>query len=473
MAYQYPSKSYLHFDKITSFNKKVENYVCDFEKNPRHSFLPLIYTSLTFDKYKKIEQDSTNNKKRNDKIIPVREKNRPIMYASHIDNFIYKHYGIQLNILYNTCAKNYKINDSAIAYRNNKKGKNNIFFAAEVINFIMENRDCYIYVGDYSSFFDTLNHEYLKKRIAFLYDGEKIPEHQYKIFKSLTKFSYIHKADIQHKLGSDLEMRKKGYQSYFSSPKDFRKFKKENSIVESNNKNKKIIRTNLSGKGIPQGTAMSAVYSNIYMIEIDKYISQLATKFKGLYRRYSDDFIVILPKISDKEFFSIKKTIRNKISSGKLSLNEKTQTLKFHKNKLVDTENNKETRLDYLGFVFDGATVKIREKSIYKYYRSAYKLIEKGKIVSVKKGHVGKRTRLTYKRKIYQKYHHLGERTGIKYNYKKRKYGTFISYVNNSQKIFDQVSPRTKNLMNKQLSNHQKKINKKIRQAVQYLESKK
>ena len=120
--------------------------------------------------------------------------------------------------------------------------------------------------------------------------------------------------------------------------------------------------------------------------------------------------------------------------------------------------NDKEVKLDYLGFTFDGKNVSMREKSVHKYYRSAHKLIKKGYMVSKSKGH----SRLTFKRKIYQRYHIFGERTDIKYSYPKRKYGTFITYAFKSKRIFDEISPSTNNLMVKQIKNHQKNINSKI-----------
>ncbi|MFC6463441.1 reverse transcriptase domain-containing protein [Marinilactibacillus sp. GCM10026970] len=456
MEPKYPSKRYLHFDNITAYNKKVEKYVIDFEKNPKHSFLPLLYNELIYEKY---NNSAEENKIRNVKIVPVKEKIRPIMYASHVDNFIYKHYGIEINDLYNSSIKNSAVDDSVIAYRKSANGKSNIHHSAEIINYIKSHDNCLIYIGDYSDFFGTINHNYLKDMINKLYK-DRMPLHQFKIFKSLTKYSYINKEDVNSIVGEDKILRKKEKRSYFNSFKEFRDFKKKEKLYEG--KKEKVLKTNFKDHGIPQGTAISAIYSNIYMTEIDTKITEIVSQYKGLYRRYSDDFIVILPNIDKSNLEYVKKSISNMINEAKLILHpNKTVTIQYLNGKLIDNDDNKIV-LDYLGFVFDGETVKMREKSIYKYYRSAYKLIKKGEVVSIRKGFIGKKARLTYKRKLYQKYHAFGERTDRKYKYKKREFGTFITYAYRSQQVFDEISPYTLNLMKKQIDNHQKYIKRKI-----------
>lgn len=465
-VYKYSTKKYLHFDKITSFNSKVEKYVYEFEKNPTHSFLPLIFNEINIEKFKHIKDDiNDKNKHRNGHKIPVKEKVRPIMYASHIDNYIYKHYGLQLNELYNLYVKENKFDSSVLAYRTNKHGKNNIHFAAEVINFIVENPKSFVYVGDYTGFFDNLNHEYLRKMINLLYSNNRMPNHQFKIYKSLTNYSYIHKEDINHFVAPDDELYSKRKYSYFDDFSDFRRFKKMNSYHY--NDKKKVIRTNEDDKGIPQGTAISAIYSNIYMLEIDKFISKLINNLGGIYRRYSDDFIIVIPDITEKHFAKLREKIEHNIfvKTKMIIQEDKTNVMFFDGKVLRKVDSHKITKLDYLGFVFDGTHVKMRDKSVNKFYRTAYRLINKGKIVSKKKGHVGDIKRLTYKRKLYQNYHQLGERTDIKYHYKQRQFGTFITYARKSQKIFDTVSPKTINQMSNQIKNHQKNIQRKIREA--------
>lgn len=55
-VYKYSTKKYLHFDKITSFNSKVEKYVYEFEKNPTHSFLPLIFNEINIEKFRDLKE---------------------------------------------------------------------------------------------------------------------------------------------------------------------------------------------------------------------------------------------------------------------------------------------------------------------------------------------------------------------------------------------------------------------------------
>ena len=62
--------------------------------------------------------------------------------------------------------------------------------------------------------------------------------------------------------------------------------------------------------GIPQGSPISASLANIYMLEIDKYIYEYVKSYNGLYMRYCDDFIVIIP---DKDMKYVLKNIFNTI----------------------------------------------------------------------------------------------------------------------------------------------------------------
>jgi len=465
----FESKNYIHFDNKIEFSPKVENYVRNFSKNCRHNFLPLIYDELHFEKYLNInkldDKDELyirSNPNGTTTRVPIKTKVRPIMYASHLDNFLYKYYGLELNSLYNNFLIENKFDEVSVAYRTNKNGKSNIDFSAEVIDFIKKHDECYIYVGDFKGFFENLDHKFLKSMLLLLYKGSPIPKHQYMIWKNLTNYSYIYKEDISFYTDYKKGKYEKGYQRAFKTAKDFRSFKTEKSKVD--NFKFSVLKTNPDPFGIPQGTAISSIYSNIYMLQADNFINTLVSNKNGIYRRYSDDYIVILPDINYSDFKKTKIEIDTLFKQeAKLSIHpKKTQSLKFSNGTLHDVKTDLPCRLDYLGFSFDGEFVKMREKSIYNYYRTAYELIKKGFIISKKKAHTGSKYRLTYKRKLYQKYHKYGEITDKKYNYKPRVHGTFISYAYKCQRIFDQLSPNTTNLMKKQISNHEFKLKKKI-----------
>ena len=66
-------------------------------------------------------------------------------------------------------------------------------------------------------------------------------------------------------------------------------------------KYKKDIKKNESGIGIPQGSPISAVLSNVYMIEFDEQVKEYVSLNGGIYMRYSDDFLIVLPCERDDE----------------------------------------------------------------------------------------------------------------------------------------------------------------------------
>src|SRR5699024_2310585 len=119
----------------------------------------------------------------------VKEKDRNIMYASHLDQFIYKYYGEKLNNAYNNYVKGTSIDEAVLAYRNNKEKKNNIHFAAELFKFIISQKQSVIISIDFSSFFDNITHKELKNNLKTVLEVDEIPYHIYQVFKNTTKFN--------------------------------------------------------------------------------------------------------------------------------------------------------------------------------------------------------------------------------------------------------------------------------------------
>jgi hypothetical protein len=103
--------------------------------------------------------------------------------------------------------------------------------------------------------------------------------------------------------------------------------------------------------------------------------------------------------------------------------------------------------LDYLGFIFDGINVKIREKSLFKFYCRAYRKVR------VCNERTKEYKQKAYRKSLYQNYTHLGK--------KRKGHGNFLTYVSRAQTIFDDDSV-TNNLMEKQVKNHWKNILKRL-----------
>ncbi|GIP33499.1 hypothetical protein J2TS4_27090 [Paenibacillus sp. J2TS4] len=390
-----------------------------------HSFYPFIHYTITTRKYKK-EKFLSDPKK------------REIYYASHMDGYIFKYYGESLNYLYNKACHDRGLNDVSLAYRNNKEGRSNIHFAAEVIKFISIQEHAFIFVSDFSKYFDNLDHKLLKERLQkVLGEESRLPADWWNVFKHLTKFNWVEKDllinDLKQSKGwsSDRKNRERYY-----TPAEFREFRKRVPIL-----------CNPYGYGIPQGTAISAVLANVYAIDFDEVLNTYVSGLGGIYRRYSDDIIIVLPikkgqenKITDHISF-----IREAVKDNKITMGEgKTNTL-FYSNKGIYKEIQCENagKLDYLGFVFDGTKVLLREKSLFKYYHRAYK-----KVASVNKKS-SKRGKNVGRKKLYSLYTHLGRRY--------KGYGNFITYAKKAHAVFQEIDT-VESLIYRQIKRHWNKI---------------
>ncbi|MCU4897728.1 reverse transcriptase domain-containing protein [Bacillus cereus] len=426
---KYHIKPFPHFDQRIKVNKKVKENL----QNPfyiaAHSFYPFIH-------YKKISYKFKNGTLSS-------PKERDIFYSGHMDGYIYKHYGEILNHKYNNTCIGKGIDHVSLVYRNNKMGKSNIHFAAEVINFISEQQQAFIFVSDFSSYFDSLDHAILKEKlIEVLEEQDKLSKDWWNVFKHITRYNWVEKEEVisdlertKEKIARDKKSRERYY-----TPAEFREFRKRVNI-----------KSNDTGVGIPQGTAISAVLANVYAIDLDQKLNQYASKYGGIYRRYSDDIIMVLPMTSDGQDSSNNHVsfIKSVVESNKVSMGDsKTSVLYYANNNIYeDYQRQRESKMDYLGFSFDGMTVKIREKSLFKYYHRTYKKINSINWASVKK------EKKVGRKKLYLLYSHLGR------NYKG--HGNFISYCKKAHAVFEE-NTKIESLINQQIKRHWKKIQKRL-----------
>lgn len=408
-------KPYAHFDRRVSLAMPfIRNYIMNKDKIAAHSFYPFIHFEKEKKKfnakddkiiYIKIGGDEKGNKDR---------KKREICYCSHFDRCVYQRYAFLLNYYYNIFAKDNNIDDNAIAYRDNI-GKNNIYFAKKAFDSIQNFSKCFVLVGDFKGFFDRIDHQYLKQMICKVLGVERLEKDYFSVFKNITRYSWWDWKDIVKSSGEVITTR--GLRKIINS--------KDTILTkEQFNKNKKYIKKNLSGVGIPQGSPISAVLSNIYMVDFDKDIKKYVTDNNGIYMRYSDDFIIIIPfNNMQTDIEKYKNFILSYINSmkDKVELEENKTLLYVYKNNKI-YKDNKNSNINYLGFVFDGSSVKIRPKAITKYYyrmRRKAHTIGRCNWISPKGNHISAK-------KLY----------GI-YSKNKENKQTFIDYIKKSKDILN------------------------------------
>ncbi len=407
-------KGYAHFDRRTSMREK-KDYVFDPANIAHHGFYPFIHYKKKQIKY---------SKKKGKKV-----KERDICYAAHIDRCIYQYYSFLLGEQYNQRVAKDGISQCAVAYRTDL-GQNNIHFAKRAIDFIRTNAPCYVMIGDFTHFFDSLDHRYLKQQWCSLLEKPELPRDHYQVFKSVTHYSTWELSDL-------LELNR------LKDTRAGRRALNEKMTVltpEQFKINRKHIQKHEEPFGIPQGSPISGLLANVYMLEVDKEIHDLVVDSNGLYMRYSDDFIVVLPD----EGSSTHKTLGdistrfNAIVGLKLEP-EKTQYFKFEDQMLkncgaefsVPGEGQKRY-INFLGFTFDGKHVSIRAKTTGKYY---YRMYSKAKTVRRSKGK-GRRVSADNLYALYSCKGARGYRIKGKDGKVKRGSGNFLSYVDRAKRTF-------------------------------------
>lgn len=341
-----------HFDRRISY-AQVRDKVEDPSWVSRHGFLPLISKMIVEKKFNGSE---------------VKVKERAIAYASHVDKCIYHYYASMLNARYNEIACEHGINNAAIAYRTNL-GKCNIHFALGAFAKMAEMGSCYVLVADFKSFFPSLSHAIAKRQLRKVFVDGSIPDDYYNVFKSVIHWTQWDEDKLM--LANGIKPLSKYAQKRFNCLSLALPRKKFKSMAAS-----EVERPWLeTGKGFPQGVSICGVLSNIFMMDFDEALTRFVTGRNGMYMRYCDDVIMILP---DKSAFRESCSLMFELAEEhELVIEEhKTSCFKVDDRRVFKSylhgevaKDEASAKIQYLGFDFDGEEVRLRQRTIGRYYR--------------------------------------------------------------------------------------------------------
>lgn len=414
----YRTREYAHFDLPVSF-ESAQKYVSQPETVQRHAFLPFLSFEIRTRRFGRPEP-----------------KIRPIRYASHRDSNVFAYYASILSTKYESLLAESELSKVVLAYR--ARLGNNVTFARDAFNDIAASASCVAIGFDIASFFDSLDHQLLKARWLELLDVDTLPADHYAVFKAITKYSWVDRDSCYRRLGYNKHSRR--------TKRPICPINVFRTVIKGRDgANQSLVERNLASHGIPQGSPISAILANLYLLPFDERMVQLAQHVGGTYRRYSDDILWIAPLEAES---LIKETVAQEISALKLSIQpEKTTTSHFlraaDQTAVLHTGDKP---FQYLGFTFDGKRRLLRAQTLSRFWRKAVRAVRKAKAdarAAQERGRAGG----VFKRGLYRRFTHLGR-------------NNFITYARRSSQLMhaDDQAAWTRTTVWRQVKNHGEKL---------------
>jgi len=428
----FSSKPRVHLDERID-RIEAEKLVTDPAAVARHAFLPLI----SFQKRERRYRRTPGSKKPK-----ATTKVRELAYPANRDGHIYAYYSEVLGERYEEEIALRGLQGVVIGY---PKNACNVRLARDAFLEIANRGDCVALALDIKGFFDNIDHSVLKEVWQHLLGVSTLPDDHYKVFRALTAYAKMDRADLLSRLGLKPNTKDKDLPQPLCAMAEYRKHRTSSSCA------KKLVEANQKTYGIPQGTPLSAMAANISMLHFDAEVNATVTACGGSYRRYSDDILIIC---SADHVSQLESTVQ-------ASLLTTTRTLKLNKSKREEVHfalpgpslvmiatGIAPKPLQYLGFTFDGQNVRIRGGTLARFHRRLATSAKAAKMKAwlAKSGKIVGRDVL-HKREVLAKYSHLGK-------------DSFPSrYTKRAQKI---MAPLGSEPIRRQLAGHIDTLNKKL-----------
>ncbi len=412
-------KKYPHFDKELSI-EAASQLANDPVRVAQHFFYPFITYISGWTKFAEAGEKGLR-------------KDRPISYAARADSYIFMRYRELLSEPYEKILKERGLSANVVAYRKiidpeSQRGKCNIHFARQAIDEIVRLGDCFAITLDISKFFQNIDHKNLQTAWGKLLGKNRIPDDHFQVFRAITKYSHVDKLKVFKRLGlvGPLDTKAKngkphvGYTkphhrtlTQLCTPQEFRQ------KVAGGDGSENIIQVNTESRGIPQGSPISDLLANLYLLDFDIEIQAYINGLGGSYMRYSDDIFLVVPAANNDPMV-VEEYVRTQIEKygSKLRIGKSKSTiLEFYRadnrqgyriifdgnskteisktviadmvKQGIDPKSNESLAtianeikkgrvnlngLDYLGFRFDGKNVYFRDSTISNLNRKLTKL---------------------------------------------------------------------------------------------------
>lgn len=241
--------------------------------------------------------------------------------------------------------------DCVIAYR--RLGKANYDFAADVRERVVSMMPCVALCFDIEKFFDKIDHSRLKDKLKNILSVQELQQDWYVVFRQVTAYRFVQRGALLANVNTKDRV--------FSIDK--------NPICTIRDLMKYDIKIEKHADkfGIPQGTPISSTFSNLYLLDFDEQINKFCRQVGGIYRRYSDDILLVIPL---EAMNAAEYAVLEAIKLEKLNIQPA-------KTDIVWIDKSSIEKFQYLGFHLSHQEAVIRSSSLSKQWRKARSQLKK------------------------------------------------------------------------------------------------
>jgi len=414
----YKRRGYPHFDRPMTPDQAIR-LVKDEQAVAERAFLPFISFDIEHRRFKK-HDDGTRR---------IDVKQRPVAFASHADSHIFAYYAHLLKQPYEALLNSRGISDNVIAYRRFEPPKCNIHFARDAFLAIEQRGACEAVALDIEGFFDSIPHRPLKRQWSEVLGVATLPDDHYAVFKAITRWAKVDREDLFRKLNVGRRRRENwNRRETLCSTEEFRREIRGGGLIQQG-----YAVQDGEPVGIPQGSPISALLSNLVMFEVDCAVAAAADAHGVFYRRYCDDILFVGSHV-DVAF--VEATFKTELRKLGLLVNEaKIKRSKFFID--ADEQLRASEPLQYLGFTFDGLRILVRPQTVSRYLRRMKQGVRSAKRAAKAASQRGGSRRLR-RQELYARFSHLGPtRAMVRQSSGPNLRNNFHRYVTRSSRVME------------------------------------